>query len=143
MIGENDVICNGGVIIPPERQRSKIVKCIHDQVHCRITSTQEILRLVAWRPGYSKNVEEYVKRCKTCNKIIRQTNIHGLNNPNRDMDHAQVNGVELLLRLVDAYSSCPEILQVSKKRSPAMTQALRIILSRNGNPKMLVSENVP
>lgn len=59
------------------------------------------------------------------------------------MDHAHANGVGLLLILVDSYSGWPEVIQVSNKRSLTVKQALRIIFSRNGIPKGIVSDNAP
>lgn len=72
------VICNGDVVVPPAMQRSKIIKCVHNDVHCGITSTQMRLRLEAWWPGYSIDVEEYIKRCKTYTerRKFRQTKPH-------------------------------------------------------------------
>ena len=59
------------------------------------------------------------------------------------MDHAYINQVGLLLILVDTFSSCPEVIRVSEKKSSAIKQILRVIFSRNGIPKAQVSNNAP
>lgn len=59
------------------------------------------------------------------------------------MDHAYINGVGLLLILVDSFSGWPEIIQVPDKKSSTIKQILGVIFFRNGIPKTLVSDNAP
>ena len=58
---EYGVICNGGLIIPPETPRKLVIKSVHDDIHCGIAAIQKRIKLKAWWPGYSRNVEEYLK----------------------------------------------------------------------------------
>ena len=59
------------------------------------------------------------------------------------MDHEYITGVRLLLILVDSFSGWPKVIRVPDKKSSTIKQILRDILSRNGIPKTLVSENAP
>ena len=59
------------------------------------------------------------------------------------MDHAYITGVELLLILVDSFSGWSEVIRVPVKKSSTIKQILRVIISRNGIPKNLVSDNAP
>ena len=57
------------------------------------------------------------------------------------MDHAYITGVGLLLILVESFSGWPKVIHVSDKKSSMIKQILRVIFSRNGIPKTLVSDN--
>ena len=59
------------------------------------------------------------------------------------MNHAYITGVELLLILVDTFSGWPEVIHEPDKESSMIKQILRVIFSRNGIPKTLVSDNAP
>lgn len=63
---EKGIICKKGIIITTQILRKEVLKGIHDDVHCSIAATQIRLKLQAWRPGYSQDVENYVKRCPKC-----------------------------------------------------------------------------
>ena len=59
------------------------------------------------------------------------------------MDYAYITGVELLLILVDSFSSWSEVFRVPNKKGSWIKQILRGIFSRNGIPKSLLSDNAP
>ena len=59
------------------------------------------------------------------------------------MDHAYFTGVGLLLIQVGSFSGWPEVIRVPEKKSSTIKQILRVIFSRNGIPKKLVSDNAP
>ena len=59
------------------------------------------------------------------------------------MDHAHITRVRFLSILVDSFSGWPEVIHVPDKKSSTIKQILRIIFSRNGIPKTLVSDNEP
>ena len=59
---EHGVICNGDLIILLETQRKLVIKSVHDDMLCGAAATQKGLKLEAWWPGYSWDVEEYIKR---------------------------------------------------------------------------------
>ena len=65
---EYRVICNGDLIIPPETQSDKSV---HDDIHCGVAATQKRIKLEAWWPEYSRDVE----KCKEL-KSFTQTTLH-------------------------------------------------------------------
>ena len=93
------MICYGDLIIPPETQRKLVIKSVHDGV----AATQKRIKLEAWWPGYSRHVEEYIKRCKKCKESWNFTRtLHSW--PRKvepwsrvHMDHAYITGVGFLL----------------------------------------------
>ena len=147
---ENGIICSGDTVVPPETLRKDIIQSVHDDIHCGITATQRRLRLQAWWPGYSKEVENYVKRCPKCAEIknFKQTKIHSW--PRQEepwvrvhMDHAYIKDIGLFLVLVDAFSGWPEVIKVKDRKADTVKQVLRTIFSRNGVPKTIVTDNAP
>ena len=48
-----------------------------------------------------------------------------------------------LLILVDSFSGWPEVIRAPDKKISTIKQILRVIFSRNGIPKTLVSDNAP
>ena len=57
------------------------------------------------------------------------------------MDHGYVPGVGLLLILVDAFSGWPEAIPVPNREASTVRRVLQVIFSRNGVPRVLVSDN--
>ena len=56
------------------------------------------------------------------------------------MDHAHIIRMGLLLIIADSFSGWPEAI---RKKGSTIKQILRVIFSRNGIPKTLVSDNAP
>ena len=115
------MICEGGLIIPPETQRKLVIKSVHDDIQCGVATTQKRIKLETRWPGYSRDVEEYIKRCKKCKQLrnFTLTTLHKwpieVEQWNRvHMDNAYITGEEHLF-----------------------------IFSRNSIPKTLVSDNAP
>ena len=52
------------LVITQETQRKLVIKSIHDEIHRGVAATQKMIKLWAWWSGYSRDDEEYLKRCK-------------------------------------------------------------------------------
>ena len=142
------LLCNGDLIVPPALLRDKFIKAVHDDVHGGTTATRNRLKLEAWWPGYCDSVEQFVKRCPTCCRLKPTVPRHTHTWPEElrpwsrvHMDHGHIPGVGLLLILVDAYSGWPEVFLVPDRRAQTVKSVLRSIFSRNGVPRVLVSDN--
>ena len=59
------------------------------------------------------------------------------------MDHAYITGEGLLLIQVVSFSGWPKVIREPDKKSSTIKQILRVIFSRDGLPKTLVSDNAP
>lgn len=145
---ESGVLCASDLIVPPLSLRNKFISAVHDDIHPGVIATRNRLRLEAWWPGYCADVEQFVARCPKCAEIKPPkekfchtwpeekeawTRVH--------MDHAYVPGIGLLLILVDAFSGWPEVVRVANRSASTVKHVLRVIFSRNGVPKCLVSDN--
>ena len=99
---EHEVIFNGDLIIPPET-RKLVIKSVRDDIHCGVAVTQKRMKLEAWWPGYSRDVKEYIKRCKKCKELrnFTQTTLHSWSREGEPwncvhMDHAYITGGGLI-----------------------------------------------
>ena len=147
---DRGILCNGDLLVPPQSMRKEIIKSVHDDTHCGIIATQKRLRLEVWWPGYVRDVQDYVDKCPKCKEIKDFTPQSTHKWPSEGepwnrvhMDHAHVNGIGLFLILVDSFSGWPEVIKVKDRKPITIQQVLRVIFSRNGVPKTLVSDNAP
>ena len=119
-------------------------------IYCGVVAQQKRIKLEALWPGYSRDIEEYIKSCKKC-KELRNSTPTTLHSWPREvkpwsrmhMNHAYITGVGLLLILVDSFSGWAEVILVPDKKISSIKQILRVIFSRNGIPKTLSSDNAP
>ena len=74
---EHGVLSNGDLIIPPETKKIGD-KSVHDDIYCGVAVTQKRIKSETWWPGYSRDIEEYIKRCKKCKNLrnFTQTTLH-------------------------------------------------------------------
>jgi len=145
---ENGLLCCGDLIVPPQCLRNTFIKAVHDDVHPGTTATRNRLRLEVWWPGFCEDVERYVRNCCKCAEIKQKKQKSCHTWPEEiepwsrvHMDHAFVPGIGLLLIIVDAYSGWPEVARVKDRNAATVKQVLRLIFSRNGVPRCLVSDN--
>ena len=145
---EQGVVFSGDLIVPPKTLRCQIIRAVHDDVHCGMEATKRRLRLEAWWPGYSSDIERYVGKCEKCTQIktTQPTKRHHWPEEQEPwsrvhMDHGYVRGIGLILILVDAYSGWPEAIRVADRGAKTVLRVLRVIFARNGVPKTLVSDN--
>ena len=59
------------------------------------------------------------------------------------MDHAYVQGIGLILILVDSATGWPEAIRVKNRSATTVQEVLRTIFARLGVPNTLVSDNAP
>ena len=95
-------------------------------------------------------MEEYIKRCKKCKGLKKFTLTTLYSWPKEvklwsrmHMDHTYITGVGHLLTRVDSFSGWSEVICVPDKKSSTIKQILRVIFSRNGIPKTVVSNYAP
>ena len=62
---EHRRICNGNLIILPETQWKLVIESVHDDVHWSSGHIKRIKLEARW-PGYSQDVEEFIKSYKKC-----------------------------------------------------------------------------
>ena len=58
---ERGVVFSADAIMPAKILRKDVIKSVHDDIHGGVVATQRKLRLLAWWPGYCKDVEEHIR----------------------------------------------------------------------------------
>ena len=87
---DRGVVCNGDLVVPPQKMRKEIIKSVHDDIHCGIAATQKRLKLESWWPGYSRDIEDYIKNVPNAwkSKIFHKNRlIHGQRNKNHGVEY--------------------------------------------------------
>ena len=150
------MICNEDLIIPPETQRKLVIKSAYDDIHCGVLAAQKRIKLEACWPGYSWDVEEYIKRCKKCKELsnFTQTTLHSWSREvepwsRANMDHAYIIGVGLIntsrlffrlawsnpcarqKKFLDKTDSKGHISQKRHTKNPGIHQCTRILWRRS------------
>ena len=121
---ERGIIFCTDAIVPPQILRKDVIKSVHDDIHDGVAAMQRKLRLLAWWPGYCKDVEEHIIRCLKCTKIktFKQTKIHtwpkeGVPWTRVHMDHAHFWDIGLSFIFVDSFLGWPEVIKVRDRKA--------------------------
>jgi len=145
---EKGIILRGDVPVIPASMRSKIIAAVHNDTHNGVRTSRNRIRLEAWWPGYTDDVELFIRRCNKCSKIkpAKATDCHKW--PQEDkpwvrvhMDHAYEQNIGIILILVDSFSGWPEVIRVKDRSAETVKHVLRTVFARNGVPHTLVSDN--
>ena len=56
-------------MIPRETERKFVIKCVNGDIHFGIAATQKTVKLEIRWLGYSRDVEEYIKRREKCKEL--------------------------------------------------------------------------
>ena len=134
-------------VLIPQILRSNVIEMFHEG-HPGIVGMKSIVRSVIWYPGIDKDVENYVKNCRTCQinraKPAQNNNIEWPK-PKRpwsrlNVDHFFYNNIIVFI-VVDSFSKYIELEIVKSTSVQDTMNALRLIFSRQGIPDTLVSDN--
>ena len=58
---EKEVICNGDLIVSPQRMKSEVIK---NDVYCGIRAIQKRFKLEAWWPEYLRDIKQFIKNTR-------------------------------------------------------------------------------
>ena len=134
------------VYLPPSLRR-KAFDLVHGKNHSGIQSSIQRMRLSAWWPGLSRNIESMVKSCNTCSKLRPTLNKTCNTWPKADpferihMDWTYIKDVGDVLIIVDAVTGWIEAFKTCDKSTNSVIKCLRCVFCRFGVPKLVVSDN--
>jgi len=139
---------NSKVIVPAEL-RGDMLKRIHEG-HLGMDKSKSLARTTLYWPGMSRDIENLIARCSTCNSCRRQQPSEPLL-PYSVPDYPwQRVGADIFtlygrdyLLVVDYYSKFPEICHLHGKTASEVIVNLKSIFSRNGIPEEVVADNMP
>ncbi|XP_048775245.2 uncharacterized protein K02A2.6-like [Ostrea edulis] len=137
-------------VIIPQNIRSRVLEELHEG-HSGIVKMKTVACILVWWPGIDKDLETLVKSCKGCQDnrpMPPEAPIHPWEWPQRAWQRIHVDFAgpfqgSMFLVAVDAFSKWPEVVQMSTTTADRTVDVLRRIISRNGLPDSLVSDNGP
>ena len=144
----NGIIFRGVVPFIPPKLRHLVLAKAHE-THPGKNATEASVRMIAWWPGITQDVQHFVSKCKNC-----QLNMPSLGKtvstwPEADvwerlhMDWGYVKDQGNILVIVDAGSGWIEAFPAGNRTSETVKLYLSQIFARFGIPKTLVSDNGP
>ena len=119
------------------------------ETHPGKNATEASVRMIAWWPGITQDVQHFVSKCKNCqlNRPSLGKTVYSW--PEADvwerlhMDWGYVKDQGNILVIVDAGSGWIEAFPVGNRTSEKVKIHLSQIFARFGIPKTLVSDNGP
>ena len=150
---KSTIICKSDLVLIPPALVPQVLEQLHeDHIGSKKIGSKNILAYAFW-PGFSKDVDNYVRRCDAC--IIYQTKSdHPPLSPIAELEFAAYNKISIyltgpsetlkgctLLTIIDYYSRYPEAYILRNGSSAEILSCLRESFARFGIPKSLVSDN--
>lgn len=146
---DDGLIFIGSRLLVPPSLRTYILKIVHEG-HFGISKTRERARNVVFWPGMSQDINDYVKKCVTCERFgkcnIKEPLIsHPI--PDRAWqtlatDICDCNGKSYIV-VKDYYSKWIEVVELNSKTAAEVIHKLQSIFSRFGIPDTVMSDNMP
>ena len=142
------VFIGSRVLVPPSL-KSAMLELVHGG-HMGEEKTKNRARQVLFWPNMTKDIEEYVKCCKTCERF-RKSNAkeplipHPI--PHRPWEVVGADVLEYrgdnFLVIKDYYSKWIELIKLNSKTAKELIGKFKAIFSRQGIPNRLISDNMP
>ena len=139
----------GSRIIIPEAARKRTLDTIHEGHQGEVKCTLKAKTAVYW-PGMYKEITEMVQKCKSCQEFANaqpKCPMISVDVPPHawhtlGADHFQYKGKWHLI-ISDYFSKMPFIRPVNSTSAPATIKAVKGIISENGIPYKIISDNHP
>ena len=133
-------------IVVPEPCRQDIICEIHKS-HQGTSKSKWRLRRDFWWPGYSKDIEAHVKKCKACIKFLPSQRSLPVINQNVATYPMEIIGIDLcqsgsrnFLVMVDQFSGFPMVQQLTSIASSTVLQAMSFYFCLFGYPRVIISD---
>lgn len=148
-ITDEGVICRGQRLVVPTEYRKEILKILH-VTHRGVVSSKIKAREYFYWPNMSKEVEEYILKCRICQKYQRANQKEVLQEqdpPERpwqkvSCDFFFLKGKQYLL-MIDYFSKYVELKPLNSSTAPAVINVLKSIFATHGLPEEFVSDGGP
>lgn len=146
---ENNLVYYNNRLIIPRSLRKFILNTLHE-THLGSNKIKFIAKNNLYWPAMSSDIESFVNSCSICLKFSRSNNREPLLShdiPNIPFykvgsDITEYGGHNYLV-VYDYYSRWLEVSEIYDKTSLSVIKKLKEIFSRNGIPKIFVSDNMP
>ena len=141
----------GNRVVVPGPLQTGVLRELHVG-HLGMSKMKSVARSCVWWPGLDKAIEQACKTCDACMMLSNDpkvTNLHPWLPASRPYQRVHIDyagpleGGEMLLVVVGAYSKWPEVCVTKNTSSQSTISMLRPIFARWGIPEELVSDNGP
>ncbi|UYV79315.1 K02A2.6-like [Cordylochernes scorpioides] len=143
------LLCRGVKLVIPEKRRNHILSLLH-KAHRGINSTLSLARSTFYWPGMCQEVEEFVKKCRICQKYSRNNTKEPLILHETGNYPFQKIGVDLFeiegrkyLGIVDYYTKYPEVFELRSTKAEMVIEKLKEVFARFGVPEIMMTDNGP
>ena len=145
----DEIMFAGDRIILPSPMRSDMLQTLH-VAHQGMQRTKALARRHWYWPGMSREIEQMVENCGTCQQFqprnqrepLISHDIPELPWLKIGADIFEIKGQSFLL-MVDYLSKYPEVLNINDKTSHTVIKKMKSVFSRIGIPKEIVCDHVP
>ncbi|XP_036329901.1 uncharacterized protein K02A2.6-like [Rhagoletis pomonella] len=142
----DEILMHSCSIVIPVELRREILERIHAG-HMGVVKCKARAKECVWWPGYTKDIEDYVKKCSICiqNVTPRRESCISTETPERPW---QVVGIDLFyhnsscyLIASDYFSRYPEIARLENQTTNCVINHIKSIFCRHGVPEVVRSDN--
>ena len=149
---DSKVVLRGDRIIIPSTLRKEVMQQVHEG-HMGAQKMKDVIRAYAYWPGYSRDIEEFVKHCDACTTFqvrgdrpaispIAETTTFPYQQISLDLTSpSEALQGRTLLTIIDYYSHYPEAYVLSKGDVHEILSCLREMFVRYGLPVMVTTDN--
>ena len=143
------LLMKGPRIIIPAKLRKDVLSKLH-KAHLGMEKTKQRARETVYYPGISRDIEEMVERCRTCQDYQNQNPRQPMVNSEVPTHPWQVVGCDLFhwnekdfVLAVDYYSRYIDIEPLDNMTAPHVVKKLKLMFSRFGIPETVRPDNGP
>ena len=150
--GKNVVLTRGDLVVIPNSLVAEILLQLHEG-HIGTTKMKQLVRSCAYWPGFSADVDEYVRRCQACTVFQKAADRPSLT-PISETCQSPYEKIAIdltgpseatrgrtLLTIIDYYSRYPEAFVLKSGTAQEIMCKLRETFARFGLPRAVVSDN--
>ena len=145
---EKGLLLRGSRIVIPHSLQAGILAQVH-RGHQGITKCRERARQCVWWPGLSAQLEEVVRRCRTCCKeqLQRSEPLMESSLPSLPWQKIAIDLFDwqnsAYLIIVDYYSRFIEVAKLHRTTAHEVIEQIKVIFARHGVPEEVMSDNGP
>lgn len=136
-------------LIVPKQLKKDMLQRIHT-AHGGMEKCKARARQILYWPRMATDIENFVARCRTCEKYSRNNakeTLMPLPVPTRPWERIGCDifsyGGKIFLVMMDAYSNWLEVIKIQDKSSTSVISACKEVFSRFGSPDIMIADNVP
>ena len=143
------VLVHNNKVIISLSLRPKMLSIIHEG-HLGMEKCKSLARQSLYWPGLTRDIEELIGKCSTCNSYRRKQQQESLIPhpvPHRPWQKLGADIFSLknkdYLLIVDYYSKYPEISMLHDKTASSVITSMKSVFARHGVPDEIMADNMP